>query len=218
MKSVLVFDMDGVLADVTGSYIAAIAATVLHFTGNAVSDRQIAEYKNAGGWNNDWALAQKIIFDRAKLEVAYADVVEVFQRYFLGANNDGLITRETWIPHDGLLKRLANEHALAIFSGRPRAEIDITLTRFAPEVRWVSIIADMEVPNAKPAPDGLQAIASAHPGSTLTYVGDNVDDARSARAAGVRFIGVADTESAAILLREGGSAFVRSVNELEELL
>ena len=218
VKSVLVFDMDGVLADVTGSYLAAIAATVLHFTGNAVSEQQIAEYKNAGGWNNDWALAQKLIFDRAKLEVAYADVVEVFQRYFLGANNDGLITRETWIPHDSLLKRLANKHALAIFSGRPRAEIDLTLARFAPEVRWVSIIADMEVPNAKPAPDGLQAIASAHPGSTLTYVGDNVDDARSARAAGVRFIGVADTEGATILQREGAAAVVRSVNELEELL
>ena len=218
MKSVLVFDMDGVLADVTGSYIAAIAATVLHFTANAVSDQQIAEYKNAGGWNNDWALAQKLIFDRAKLEVPYDEVVQVFQRYFLGANNDGLITRETWIPHDGLLQRLANEHALAIFSGRPRAEIDITLTRFAPEVRWVSIIADMEVPNAKPAPDGLQAIASAHPGSTLTYVGDNVDDARSARAAGVRFIGVADTEGAAILQRECASAVVRSVNELEEVI
>ena len=218
MKPVLVFDMDGVLADVTDSYFAGIAATVLHFTGKPVSLELITRYKNAGGWNNDWALAQKLILDTAKLDLPYEEVVKVFQSYFLGANNDGLITRETWIPVDGLFTRLGEKYALAIFTGRPRAEIDITLARFVPEVRWVSIIADNEVANAKPAPDGLHAIASAHPGSALIYVGDNVDDARSARAAAVRFIGVADEDDANILQREGAAAVVRNVNELEEVL
>lgn len=218
-KSVLVFDLDGVLADVTGSYLAAIAATVLHFTRKAVSHDLIAGYKNEGGWNNDWALAQKIIFDTAKLDVAYADVVEVFQANFLGANNDGLIMRETWIPRDGLLTRLAEKYALAIFSGRPRVEIDITLARFASEIQWVSIVADMDVPKPKPAPDGLRAIASTHPDRTLIYVGDNVDDARSARAAGVRFIGITDgnEQLAALLIGEGASAVIANVNELESL-
>ncbi|MDP9098425.1 MAG: HAD hydrolase-like protein [Verrucomicrobiota bacterium] len=218
MKSVLVFDMDGVLADVTGSYLAAIAATVRHFTNNTPSLRLIAEYKNAGGWNNDWALAQKLILDTTKLDVPYKEVVKVFQLYFLGANNDGLITREAWIPVDGLLNRLAAKHALAIFTGRPREEVDLTLTRFAPKVRWASIIADTDVANAKPAPDGLHMIAVAHSGNALTYVGDNVDDARSARAAGVRFIGVADADGEPILKREGASAVVRNVNELEAIL
>lgn len=219
-KSVLVFDMDGVLADVAASYLAAISATVEHFTGNAVSLELIAEYKHAGGWNSDWELAQKIICDTAGLDVAYAEVVEVFQTYFLGANNDGLITRETWIPRDGLLARLAEKHALAIFSGRPRAEIDVTLQRFEPEIRWVKIVGDLDVVNAKPAPDGLHAIAAAHPTSTLIYVGDNVDDARSARAAGVRFIGVADgsAQLATLLKEQGASAIVESVNDLEEVL
>ncbi len=220
-KSVLVFDMDGVLADVTGSYLAAIAATVLHFTGKAVSHDLIAGYKNAGGWNNDWALAQKLILDTSKLEIAYASVVEVFQAYFLGPNNDGLIARETWFPREGLLNRLTEKYALAIFSGRPRGEIDITLARFAAEIKWVSIVADMEVPKPKPAPDGLHAITAAHPGSALTYVGDNVDDARSASAAGVRFIGVAgslNSKLAELLRSEGASAVVETVNELEEVL
>jgi len=218
MKPVLVFDMDGVLADVTDSYLASIAATVLHCTGKPVSLDSITRYKNAGGWNNDWALTQKLILDTAKLDLPYEEVVKVFQSYFVGTNNDGLITRETWIPVDGLFARITEKYELAIFTGRPRAEVDITLARFAPEVRWVSIIADGDVANPKPAPDGLHAIASRHPGSALIFVGDNVDDARSARAAGVRFIGIADAESGPILDCEGASAVVRNVNELEAIL
>ncbi|HEX8680371.1 MAG TPA: HAD hydrolase-like protein [Chthoniobacterales bacterium] len=218
--SVLVFDMDSVLAEVSGSYLATISATVMHFTGKDVSSELIADYKKAGGWNNDWALAQKLVLDLGQRDVPYPEVVQVFQSYFLGANNDGLITRETWIPANGLLSRLASEHALAIFTGRIRLEVDITLARFAPEVEWASIITDDDVANGKPAPDGLHAIAAAHPGCTLTYVGDNVDDARSARAAGVRFIGVADGDEqlGQILKREGAVAVIASVNELEEVL
>ena len=49
----------------------------------------------------------------------------------------------------------------------------------------------MTMSEPKPAPDGLLDIMAAHPDCTLTYVGDTVDDARSARAAGVRFVGIA---------------------------
>ncbi len=216
MKDVLVFDMDGVLAEVGGSYLAAIAETVRHFTGAAAPNELIAEYKNAGGWNNDWLLAQKLVRKTSGRDVPYDEVVAVFQKLFLGENGDGLITRETWIPRDGLLERLSARYALAIFSGRPRAEIDLTLQRFAPQISWATIVGDMDIPNPKPAPDGLRLIAAAHPGSTLIYVGDNPDDARSAKAAGVRFLGIAPTPD--LLLREGAEAVVESVNELERVL
>lgn len=220
-KSVLVFDIDGVLADVRGSYLAAVEATVLHFTGKAVSQEMIASYKKAGGWNNDWALAQKLILDTAGFDIPYNDVVDAFQAFFLGRNNDdGLINRETWIPQDGLFERLARDHSLGIFSGRTRYEIDLTLSRFVPQVQWATIIADAEVPNPKPAPDGLHAIAAAHPGGTLTFIGDNVDDARSARAADVRFIGISDGDEdlAQLLRNDGAVAVIASVNELEDVL
>ena len=44
--------------------------------------------------------------------------------------------------------------------------------------------------NPKPHPEGLFAIQAALPGKPVWYLGDTVDDARSARAAGVPFIGV----------------------------
>jgi len=220
-RRVLVLDMDGVLIDVTDSYRAAIASTVQHFSGRIISNDLIQHYKNSGGWNNDWALSKKLILDTANVEVAYDEIVAVFQDCLLGKNHDGLILRERWIPADGLLEKLAVDHRLAILTGRPRAEVDFTLTRFVPKVEWSKIVADGEVANAKPAPDGLIAIAAAHSGSTLTYFGDTVDDAQSARAAGIRFIGVADERSEGLrelLEAAGAEAVIESINEIEGVL
>jgi phosphoglycolate phosphatase-like HAD superfamily hydrolase len=58
------------------------------------------------------------------------------------------------------------------------------------------------------------------PGKELLYIGDAVDDARSARAAGVAFFGIAagDEELARLLENEGAAAVLADINELEGLL
>src|ERR1700747_3102135 len=93
-SQVLVFDMDGVLVDVTDSYRETVVLTVAHFTGKAISRDLIQDYKNQGGWNNDWALSQKICADLG-VEVSYSDVVKHFNYLFL---DQGLIHRERWLP------------------------------------------------------------------------------------------------------------------------
>ena len=69
MDSIVVFDMDGVLTEVSESYRAAIVETVEHFTGVRIERDLIQRYKNEGGWNNDWALSQGSppIWDRKSL-------------------------------------------------------------------------------------------------------------------------------------------------------
>jgi HAD superfamily phosphatase len=221
MGQVIVFDMDGVLVDVSESYRATIVETVKHFTGQTIAREMIQEYKNAGGWNNDWALSQKIIADIGGLDIPYNEVVRVFQSYFFGPNNDGLVLRERWLPLNGLLERLSAKADLAIFTGRLREEADFTLTRFVPGLRWSMIVGDGDVANAKPAPDGLIAIQAAHRDSRITYLGDTVDDARSARAANVRFIGVAHPRHPGLdglLASEGAEAVIQDINEIEGVL
>jgi len=73
----IVFDMDGVLVDVTDSYRETIVRTVEHFTGKAITRDQIQDYKNRGGWNNDWALSRKICSDLG-VEVEHRNIVEYF--------------------------------------------------------------------------------------------------------------------------------------------
>ncbi|CAN5808285.1 HAD hydrolase-like protein [soil metagenome] len=220
-NSVLVFDMDDVLVDVLESYRASIIATVEHFTGVKISNEIVQRYKNAGGWNDDWQLSQRIILDTAGRTVPFDDVVAVFQQRFLGSDGDGLIMRERWLPAPGLMERLARRHQLAIFTGRPRDEMEITLSRFAPDLRWSMTVTSGDVQNLKPAPDGLLGIIEAHPGCATTYFGDNVDDARSARAAGVRFVGIASRTSAGIrelFENEGAAGVIENINEIERVV
>jgi phosphoglycolate phosphatase-like HAD superfamily hydrolase len=92
--AIIVFDMDGVLVDVAESYRETIVRTVEHFTGRTIERALIQQYKNQGGWNNDWELSQRICADLG-VAVEYNTVVEYFNRLFL---DEGLIHRERWLP------------------------------------------------------------------------------------------------------------------------
>ncbi len=218
------FDMDGVLVEVGGSYREAIRVTVQHFTGELVTHDEIQNYKNAGGWNNDWLLSQRLITNRGKV-VPYPDVVAYFNSVFLGENGrEGLIRNEQWMPEDGLLRRLSSHARLAIFTGRAKYEADATLERYARDVRFDPIITDESVSNPKPAPDGLLLIQSRYPDQQIWYLGDTIDDARSAQAAKVPFIGVSTPhnprhlEITSILRGHGAFAVISDINHLEALL
>jgi HAD superfamily hydrolase (TIGR01548 family) len=213
---VLVFDMDGVLVDVRESYRETIVQTVRHFSGATITRERIQEYKNSGGWNNDWALSQRILRDLG-FEVDYDSVVAEFNRLFVGEDGrEGLVRRERWIAGDGLLERLSNRYQFAIFTGRMRWEADITLARFAQAIRFDPIICADDVTEPKPFPEGLLKIANAAPSKRLLYFGDVVDDARAAKAAAIPFVGVG--EQSAQLRQEGAIAAVDDINQIEELL
>lgn len=220
---VLVFDMDGVLVEVGDSYREAIRSTVHHFTSQNVSADEIQDFKNQGGWNNDWLLSQRLINDRG-VAIEYADVVSYFNQVFLGENGDGLIRHERWLPKPGLLERLAAQVSLAIFTGRAKYEADITLARYAPDIPFNPIVTDDSVPNPKPAPDGLHLIQHRFPEQTIWYLGDTPDDARAAAGAGVPFIGVSTphnprhAEIADILRRHGAFTVLSDINELEQMV
>jgi len=214
-SQVLVFDMDGVLVDVTDSYRETIVRTVAHFTGQTISRDTIQDYKNQGGWNNDWALSQKICHDLG-VDIPYSKIVDYFNWLFLG---QGLIHRERWLPRNGLLDRLGVKFELAIFTGRTTEEAEITLNREGLRDRFLLVTAN-DVEHEKPAPDGLLKIAALRPSKKLLYVGDTVDDARCARAAQVPFVGIAATQSPrrAELLElfrtEGAIQVLKDINEI----
>lgn len=220
---VLVFDMDGVLVDVTGSYRETIRRTARYFTGRDVDNETIQYLKNSGGWTNDWAVAQRIIRDLG-VEVDYDTVVARFQSIFLGDEEDGLMRREKWAARPGLLEALGRRYRLAVFTGRPRKEARMTLERFAPSLEFDPLVAAEDVRNGKPAPDGLLEIVAATGIKRIWYVGDTVDDARSARAASVPFIGIASestprlAELKSLFAAENAVAVLDDINQLESVL
>lgn len=223
LPDVIVFDVDGVLVEVTASYRETVRATVKYFTGDDISHELIQDFKNQGGWNNDWDLVHRLVTDR-RVVVTYDEVVAKFNEIFLGKNGDGLIRYEQWIPEAGFFDNFQNRSKLGIFTGRVRYELDPTMKRFAPDVRFDAIVTADDVTNQKPAPDGLQLIQKQFPSSTLWYLGDTVDDAISAKAAGVPFLGVAArsnprySELVGLLEEHGAFAVINDVNEIHGLM
>jgi len=102
--------------------------------------------------------------------------------------------------------------------------VNITLQRFARELQFDPIVCAGDLVNDKPAPDGLWRIAELTPGSDLVYVGDTVDDARSATAAGVPFVGIVAPSASyrdeliALMRTERAIAILDDINQLEAAL
>jgi HAD superfamily phosphatase len=221
-KPVLVFDMDGVLVDVTDSYRETITQTVEHFTGARPSHEEIQEWKNRGGFNDDWKLSHEMVRATGS-DAPYDRVKEHFQKLFLGDGTDGLMLRERWVAKPGLLEELNRKFHFALFTGRPKEEARMTLQRFAPELAFDPIVGMHEVTDHKPSPEGLLTILKQHCDCKVFYIGDTVDDARSARAAKVSFIGIAAPSNPLyidlvfLFQEEGAYAIVDDINYLPEV-
>jgi HAD superfamily hydrolase (TIGR01548 family) len=56
----VVLDIDGVLVDVADSYRRAIIETVEHVHGERIDRSAIQQFKDAGGFNNDWELTEAV--------------------------------------------------------------------------------------------------------------------------------------------------------------
>jgi HAD superfamily phosphatase len=222
MKPLLIFDMDGVLVDVTESYRETIAQTVKHFTGVDLTREEIQDYKNQGGWNDDWKLTHHLI-TAAGQEIPFETARDYFQSIFLGNGEGGLILREEWVARPGVLEELNRQFRFAVFTGRPKVEAELTLHRFAGGVVFHPVIGMYDVENRKPHPEGLLRILKADPGRKVYYVGDTVDDARSARAAQVPFIGIAAPSNPRyidlvfLFQEEGAFAIIDDINVLPEV-
>ena len=221
--NVLIFDMDGVLVDVTDSYRQTIAETVKLFTGAEITNREIQEWKNRGNANNDWDLTAELVQAKGGA-AAKQEVVEAFQKIYLGNNNDGLIARERWLPQNGLLEKLAGRFRLALFTGRERWEASFTLSKFAPGVVIDPIVGMEDVQREKPDPEGLLKILDQLKPQEAFYIGDSTDDCRAACAAQVAFIGVVNAQNPlreeleSLFRQKGARAVIADINELGRVL
>jgi HAD superfamily hydrolase (TIGR01548 family) len=218
---VIIFDVDGVLVDVRGSFHRTTIETVRFFTNKRVTPHDLQKWKNQSGFNDDWKLSTAWVQSLGgKFE--YDEVKRKFLELYWGTNGDrGNVDREKWLLPRPQLRRLAARAELAIFTGRVRKELDYTLDRCAVREFFGHIVTAEDVSRPKPAPEGLLAILNGRDPSKAVYVGDNVDDALAAQAAGIPFVGVVSREiersraREALLRKHGARAILGNVKELE---
>jgi len=185
-----VFDIDGVIRDVSGSYRRALADTVEHFTNetNRPTPEEIDELKSEGIWNNDWEASQELIkryFQGVGQEskISYKDIVEFFQIRYWGSESkqfDGYIETEPLIATTEYFQELTEAGiGWGFFSGATRASASYVLKRLA--IADPVLIA-MEDAAGKPEPTGLLLavkqieIKASKLANAVVYIGDTVAD------------------------------------------
>ncbi len=220
MKAVL-FDMDGVLVDVSSSYRITIQRVVEFFSGESISPERIQYYKNCGGLNNDWDLCEYILVERG-VEVARHEVVEKFQAIYVGDHFNGLITREKWLLNRRHLTWISERFKTGIVTGRPAAEARFTLNHFKMSIFFPVVITMEDVPpgRGKPDPLGLALAMEGLAAREGYYVGDTVDDMEASQRAGLLPIGIsnspADIEKQEDLLLSKGA--IKVFNRADKIL
>lgn len=218
----LIFDMDGVLVDVGGSYREAIIQTCRLYEVE-VTPRDIAAQTAAGNANNDWVLTQRLLA-AAGVNVALQDITKTFEQLYQGNGTPGLRGTEQPLITSEQLRTLGGRFRLGIVTGRPRADADYFLNQQG----WASYfgaVVCMEDGPLKPSPAPVK-LCLARLGLAETapawMFGDTPDDIRAARAAGVVPIGVippGEDPSAReqMLLRAGAGRVLTRLSDLSML-
>lgn len=220
---VIVFDVDGVLVDVRGSFQKTALETVEFFTGKKVTRAELHEWKNKSGYNDDWKLSTAWIHSLGG-EAQYDQVKAKFVDLYWGSHGDGNVKNERWLLSQEAMQRLAQRSELALFTGRTKWELQYTLERCNCSTLLSQIITVEDVKLPKPDAEGLLKIANGRDRQHILYVGDNVDDALAARSAGVPFAGVLPSDGEerprrAKRLQDLGALIIFSdVNELDPWL
>jgi HAD superfamily hydrolase (TIGR01548 family) len=217
----LLFDMDGVLADVSRSYRTAIAATAQSY-GVELTAAEIAAAKAEDGANDDWVVTQRLLA-RHGVTADLAEVTARFEsRYQGSANQPGLRELETPRFDLAMLRRLAKRFALGVVTGRPRVDAERFLRRFDLADLFRVVVCREDAP-LKPDPAAVHLALRKLEMEHAWLIGDAPDDMRAARAAGVLPLGwpasgEEDESTVTALYHAGAARVLHDIHQLEELL
>lgn len=203
--AIVVFDIDGVIRDVSGSYRRALADTVEEFTqgGYRPTPEEIDILKREGRWNNDWEASQELTLryfesqgrNRTQIKLDYETLVYFFQSRYRGPDPEnpdhwtGYIAQEPILATQNYFGGLTQAGiAWGFFSGATRGSAAFILQR---RIGLTSpVLIAMEDAPGKPDPTGLFSVVEmlstrdAIPRSVpVIYVGDTVADMQTAIAA-----------------------------------
>jgi len=214
----LLFDMDGVLADVSQSYRRTIIETAATY-GVRLGDEEVQSAKAAGGSNNDWMLTKKLLQQNG-VQADLAEVTGRFENIYQGSpKSPGLRRNEKLLTSPGLLEGLSRRVPLGVVTGRPRADAERFLRENGIANRLSSLVCLEDAPR-KPDPRPVRLALEQMGIERAWMIGDTPDDLTAARRAGVLPLGVvAPGDGDPGALTEAGAARVlENLDELQELM
>jgi HAD superfamily hydrolase (TIGR01548 family) len=186
---ILIFDVDGVLVDVRGTYWRSALETVRYLTGKRVTYAELHRWKSQPGYNDDWAMVAAWVSSLGK-PINYNEARAAFEKFYWGSEGrPGNVRNEKILVTPKQIEKWAGRFELNLFTGRTRQEFSFTFERW-PATKYFRTIITMDEAKRKPHPEGLQKILGQREPTSALYLGDNIDDALAARDAGVPFMAI----------------------------
>jgi len=224
-EDVLLFDLDGVLVDVSNSYRLAIKETAEFFTKQKAVNDEIQKFKEQGGLNNDWDLTEAIISSR-NVNVSKEEIIKKFQELYLGENKkNGFIDNETWLLPKKILQNLYRKYRLGIVTGRPKEEALYVLQKNGALEFFDVIITMQDYPEdkAKPNPFSINLALEKLGRKNAVYIGDSIDDMKAAQNAKIMAIGVMPPNISSYRLKQlmkanGAMKILNDITQIEQIL
>ena len=192
---ILIFDVDGVLIDVKESYWRSGLQTIRQITGKRATWAEFYEWKRQPGNNDDWMMVSRWATAQG-FPTSYEEARKAFQPFYWGRNGKGgNVLREKLLVTPRLIQKWAKHRELNLFTGRTRQEFTYSFKTW-PAASCFRRVITMDDGRKKPHPDGLHAILDQRDPKSALYLGDNIDDALAAKAAGVPFLAILPNSSA----------------------
>ncbi|WP_459890050.1 TIGR01548 family HAD-type hydrolase [Halostagnicola bangensis] len=281
----VVLDIDGVLVDVENSYRRAIVESVERVYDRSIRKEDIQQFKDAGGFNNDWELTDAAALYVLSTEEGYRDSIDgftdeiaangggleaatevvqeeiganatrrvkdrwdrerlrdVFQQLYLGEElyrgleggdpdieTRGFIHDEPVLLEDETRDALTADYDVGVVTGRPEAEAEIALERVGLDIGADNRFTMDDWEEGKPHPRALTTLAAQFDADTVVFVGDTLDDVRTAVNAsesdpdrtyhgiGVLTGGLTGEDGRQKYDEEGASIVLESINELPDV-
>lgn len=210
----LLLDMDGVLAEVSKSYLTAIEETCHIYGAKSVTQQAITEWKSKGNANDDWILSYSLILNDIEVgqyhkenQLTLQQVTNTFEDLYQGTDTTpGLYKLETLIPLKSTLIELrkrcynATGKGMGIVTGRPKKDCIKFLNDFDLNDLFDAMYC-MEDGPSKPNPFPIHKcceLLGITPSKSVVLVGDTPDDMNCAKSAGISGIGVTTPEAVII--------------------
>jgi HAD superfamily hydrolase (TIGR01548 family) len=191
----LIFDMDGVIADVSLSYRQAIIDTAKAFSAE-ITHQDITDAKAAGNANNDWILSHRLITNYhvrslSGYSVPSLDVItQKFEDIYQGVpGTPGLRELEKLLVSQEEFHRFSQLLPLAIVTGRPRDDAVKFLQLHGLEHHFLHLVCMEDAP-AKPSPEPVLLVLKKLGVERAIMIGDTPDVVMAAVGAGIIGVGI----------------------------
>ena len=185
MAPLLLFDIDGVIRDVGGSYRRALVETVHHYSGWRPETAMVDALKGEGRWNNDWDASAELLRRHGTALPERDALIAVFSNFYFGGDPEG--DPSSWsgfISDEPLLVKRSFFDDLSAkgWSWGFVSGAEPPSARFVLQQRLgladPALIAMGDAPD-KPDPNGLIRLSrklQPDSGGTVAYLGDTVAD------------------------------------------